>query len=118
MGLIVDEKDFGFYSRYDGKSLEGVEQGVTFSNEEENCSLSVLCHVTSQCFILLNIFWLQIVYAERPLTDNHRSLASYGLKDGDVVILRQKENADPRPSVQFPSTASHNGFTALASISR
>ncbi|XP_059944993.1 protein DDI1 homolog 2 isoform X3 [Mesoplodon densirostris] len=44
----------------------------------------------------------QIVYAERPLTDNHRSLASYGLKDGDVVILRQKENADPRPSVQFP----------------
>ncbi|XP_054435676.1 protein DDI1 homolog 2 isoform X2 [Pteronotus mesoamericanus] len=44
----------------------------------------------------------QIVYAERPLTDNHRSLASYGLKDGDVVILRQKETADPRPSVQFP----------------
>nr|XP_025043869.1 regulatory solute carrier protein family 1 member 1 isoform X3 [Pelodiscus sinensis] len=40
-----------------------------------------------------------IVYAERPLTDNHRSLASYGLKDGDVVILRQKENAEP---VQFP----------------
>ncbi|KAG6929953.1 DNA damage inducible 1 -like protein 2, partial [Chelydra serpentina] len=43
-----------------------------------------------------------IVYAERPLTDNHRSLASYGLKDGDVVILRQKENAEPRPPVQFP----------------
>ncbi|XP_074074470.1 protein DDI1 homolog 2 isoform X1 [Macrotis lagotis] len=45
----------------------------------------------------------QIVYAERPLTDNHRSLASYGLKDGDVVVLRQKENAEPRPPVQFPS---------------
>ncbi|XP_004850386.1 regulatory solute carrier protein family 1 member 1 isoform X2 [Heterocephalus glaber] len=45
----------------------------------------------------------QLVYAERPLTDNHRSLASYGLKDGDVVILRQKENADPRPAVQFPN---------------
>ncbi|XP_055978813.1 regulatory solute carrier protein family 1 member 1 isoform X1 [Sorex fumeus] len=45
----------------------------------------------------------QIVYAERPLTDNHRSLASYGLKDGDVVILRQKETADSRPSVQFPN---------------
>ncbi|XP_037001999.2 protein DDI1 homolog 2 isoform X2 [Artibeus jamaicensis] len=44
----------------------------------------------------------QIVYAERPLTDNHRSLASYGLKDGDVVILRQKETADPRPPAQFP----------------
>ncbi|XP_023578241.1 regulatory solute carrier protein family 1 member 1 isoform X2 [Octodon degus] len=45
----------------------------------------------------------QLVHAERPLTDNHRSLASYGLKDGDVVILRQKENADPRPAVQFPN---------------
>ncbi|XP_027715611.1 protein DDI1 homolog 2 isoform X2 [Vombatus ursinus] len=45
----------------------------------------------------------QIVYAERPLTDNHRSLASYGLKDGDVVVLRQKENAEPRAPVQFPS---------------
>uniref|UniRef100_A0A8C6D4E1 Ubiquitin-like domain-containing protein n=1 Tax=Moschus moschiferus TaxID=68415 RepID=A0A8C6D4E1_MOSMO len=45
----------------------------------------------------------QTVCAERPLTDNHRSLASYGLKDGDVVILRQKENTDPRPSVQFPN---------------
>ncbi|XP_065431372.1 protein DDI1 homolog 2 isoform X3 [Chrysemys picta bellii] len=44
----------------------------------------------------------QIVYAERPLTDNHRSLASYGLKDGDVVILQQKENAEPRPPVPFP----------------
>ncbi|XP_036111193.1 protein DDI1 homolog 2 isoform X2 [Molossus molossus] len=44
-----------------------------------------------------------IVYAERPLTDNHRSLASYGLKDGDVVILRQKENVDPRPSAHFPN---------------
>ncbi|XP_025059419.1 regulatory solute carrier protein family 1 member 1 isoform X1 [Alligator sinensis] len=45
---------------------------------------------------------LKIVYAERPLTDNHRSLASYGLKDGDVVILRQKENVEPRPPGNFP----------------
>lgn len=44
----------------------------------------------------------QIVYAERPLTDNNRSLASYGLKDGDVVILRQKETVEPRPSIRFP----------------
>ncbi|XP_048823514.1 protein DDI1 homolog 2 isoform X4 [Lagopus muta] len=45
----------------------------------------------------------QIVYAERPLTDNNRSLASYGLKDGDVVILRQKETIEPRPSIRFPA---------------
>ncbi|XP_054705566.1 protein DDI1 homolog 2 isoform X1 [Grus americana] len=44
----------------------------------------------------------QIVYAEQPLTDNNRSLASYGLKDGDVVILRQKETIEPRPSIRFP----------------
>ncbi|XP_029433987.1 protein DDI1 homolog 2 isoform X2 [Rhinatrema bivittatum] len=44
----------------------------------------------------------QIIYAEVPLTDSHRSLASYGLKDGDVVILRQKENADARPAASFP----------------
>ncbi|XP_062363765.1 protein DDI1 homolog 2 isoform X2 [Cinclus cinclus] len=44
----------------------------------------------------------QIVYAEQPLTDNNRSLASYGLKDGDVVILRQKETVEPRPSMRFP----------------
>nr|XP_056720901.1 protein DDI1 homolog 2 [Euleptes europaea] len=44
----------------------------------------------------------QIVYAEVPLTDNHRSLASYGLKDGDVVILQQVENAERRPGAPFP----------------
>ncbi|XP_041425827.1 protein DDI1 homolog 2 isoform X2 [Xenopus laevis] len=43
-----------------------------------------------------------IVYAERPLTDNQRSLASYGLKDGDVVILRQKEAPETRPAAPFP----------------
>ncbi|XP_037059060.1 regulatory solute carrier protein family 1 member 1 isoform X2 [Peromyscus leucopus] len=56
---------------------------------------------------------LEIVYAERPLTDNHRSLASYGLKDGDVVILRQKENADPRPPVQF-SNLPRIDFSSIA----
>ncbi|KAL8198231.1 UNVERIFIED_CONTAM: cyanamide hydratase [Gekko kuhli] len=44
----------------------------------------------------------QIVYAEVPLTDNHRSLASYGLKDGDVVILQQVEDAERRPPAPFP----------------
>ncbi|XP_015268110.1 PREDICTED: protein DDI1 homolog 2 isoform X2 [Gekko japonicus] len=51
----------------------------------------------------------QIVYAEVPLTDNHRSLASYGLKDGDVVVLQQMENAERRapfpglPRIDFSS---------------
>ncbi|XP_063798147.1 protein DDI1 homolog 2 isoform X2 [Pseudophryne corroboree] len=43
-----------------------------------------------------------IIYAERPLTDNQRSLSSYGLKDGDVVVLRQKDPTEARPAAQFP----------------
>ncbi|KAM5125203.1 protein DDI1 homolog 2 [Mantella aurantiaca] len=44
-----------------------------------------------------------IIYAERPLTDNQRSLSSYGLKDGDVVILRQKDPAEARPAASLPA---------------
>ncbi|XP_069096137.1 uncharacterized protein [Pleurodeles waltl] len=43
-----------------------------------------------------------IIYAEQPLTDNQRSLSSYGLKDGDVVVLRQKETVEPHPAAPFP----------------
>lgn len=43
-----------------------------------------------------------IIYAEQPLTDNQRSLSSYGLKDGDVVVLQQKEIAEPRPAAPLP----------------
>uniref|UniRef100_A0A8C6YJ83 Ubiquitin-like domain-containing protein n=1 Tax=Naja naja TaxID=35670 RepID=A0A8C6YJ83_NAJNA len=44
----------------------------------------------------------QIIFAEQPLTDNHRSLASYGLKDGDVVILQQVENGQAQSTGPFP----------------
>ncbi|XP_072461022.1 protein DDI1 homolog 2-like isoform X2 [Notamacropus eugenii] len=37
----------------------------------------------------------QIVFAENRLEDNHRSLASYGLRDGDVVVLRQARHEEP-----------------------
>lgn len=55
----------------------------------------------------------QIIYMERLLEDDRGSLGSYGLKDGDVVVLLQKENAGPRPSgrasiqprVDFPGIA-------------
>lgn len=43
-----------------------------------------------------------IIYAEQPLTDNQRSLSSYGLKDGDVVVLQQKEIVEPRPAAPLP----------------
>lgn len=41
---------------------------------------------------------IQIVYMERLLMDDYCSLGSYGLKDGDVVVLLQKENVGPRPT--------------------
>ncbi|XP_036921229.1 protein DDI1 homolog 1 [Sturnira hondurensis] len=39
---------------------------------------------------------IQIFYMERLLTNDHSSLGSYGLKDGDVVVLLQKESVGPR----------------------
>ncbi|XP_058258437.1 protein DDI1 homolog 2 isoform X2 [Hemibagrus wyckioides] len=44
---------------------------------------------------------IQISYAEQPLRDLTRALGNYGLKDGDVVVLRQAER---RPAAQpsFP----------------
>lgn len=93
-----------------GKWLEGLSRELTFSSEDENCGLSVLCFVTSQHFILFKSFLVVDCLAERPLTDNPRSTESSGLRMADVVILRQKENADPRPSVQFPSKAACNDF--------
>ncbi|XP_026361662.1 protein DDI1 homolog 1 [Ursus americanus] len=40
---------------------------------------------------------IQILFLERLLADDHCSLGSYGLRDGDVVVLLQKEAAGPRP---------------------
>lgn len=45
----------------------------------------------------------QIFYMERLLADDHSTLGSYGLKDGDVVVLLQKENVEPRPSGRLSS---------------
>ncbi|XP_045674255.1 protein DDI1 homolog 1 [Phyllostomus hastatus] len=45
----------------------------------------------------------QIFYMERLLADDHASLGSYGLKDGDVVVLLQKENVGPQPSGRLSS---------------
>lgn len=43
---------------------------------------------------------IQISYAEQPLQDPTRALGNYGLKDGDVVVLRQAESLlGPQPKV-------------------
>uniref|UniRef100_H2N1T7 DNA-damage inducible protein 2 n=1 Tax=Oryzias latipes TaxID=8090 RepID=H2N1T7_ORYLA len=43
---------------------------------------------------------IQITYVEQPLKDPTRALGNYGVKDGDVVVLRQ---ADRRPPPTLPS---------------
>ncbi|XP_064161205.1 protein DDI1 homolog 2 isoform X2 [Anguilla rostrata] len=45
---------------------------------------------------------IQISYAEQPLQDPTRALGTYGLKDGDVVVLRQAERRAPPPQPSFP----------------
>uniref|UniRef100_A0A8C7BYH0 DNA damage inducible 1 homolog 1 n=1 Tax=Neovison vison TaxID=452646 RepID=A0A8C7BYH0_NEOVI len=47
----------------------------------------------------------QIFFLERLLADERRSLGSYGLRDGDVVVLLQKEGAGPRPPGRTSSLA-------------
>ncbi|KAJ8401282.1 hypothetical protein AAFF_G00385130 [Aldrovandia affinis] len=44
---------------------------------------------------------IQISYAQQPLQDPTRALGTYGLKDGDVVVLRQAERRPP-PQPAFP----------------
>ncbi|XP_041944332.1 protein DDI1 homolog 2 isoform X3 [Alosa sapidissima] len=55
---------------------------------------------------------IQISYAEQPLRDPTRSLGTYGLKDGDVLVLRQAERRPPAqpsfpglPRIDFSSIA-------------
>lgn len=52
--------------------------------------------------------FLQISHAEQPLRDFTRALGNYGLKDGDVVVLRQAERR-PAPQPSFPGTHFQSG---------
>nr|XP_046167523.1 uncharacterized protein LOC124003379 isoform X1 [Oncorhynchus gorbuscha] len=45
---------------------------------------------------------IQITYAEQPLKDLTCALGTYGLKDGDVVVLRQVERRQPPAQPVFP----------------
>uniref|UniRef100_H0UUW6 DNA damage inducible 1 homolog 1 n=1 Tax=Cavia porcellus TaxID=10141 RepID=H0UUW6_CAVPO len=69
------------------------------SPDFELCNFKVLCELESR----VPAEEIQIVYMERFLTDNHCSLGSYGLKDGDVVVLLQRDNVGSRPPGQTPN---------------
>lgn len=52
---------------------------------------------------------LQITYAEQPLKDLTCALGTYGLKDGDVVVLRQVERRQLPAQPVFPGKVSASG---------
>uniref|UniRef100_UPI00398EF52A protein DDI1 homolog 2 isoform X3 n=1 Tax=Pristiophorus japonicus TaxID=55135 RepID=UPI00398EF52A len=52
----------------------------------------------------------QIIFAERPLTDDRLTLTAYGLKDGDVLVLRQLDRPPVQSSLPLP------GVTGLPRI--
>ncbi|XP_008406915.1 protein DDI1 homolog 2 isoform X2 [Poecilia reticulata] len=45
---------------------------------------------------------IQITYVEQPLQDPTRALGTYGVKDGDVVVLRQADRRPPQTQPAFP----------------
>ncbi|KAF7668504.1 hypothetical protein LDENG_00007010 [Lucifuga dentata] len=45
---------------------------------------------------------IQITYVEQPLIDPTRALGTYGVKDGDVVVLRQADRRPPPTQPAFP----------------
>ncbi|XP_038551749.1 protein DDI1 homolog 2 isoform X2 [Micropterus salmoides] len=45
---------------------------------------------------------IQVTYVEQPLTDPTRALGTYGVKDGDVVVLRQADRRPPPTQPGFP----------------
>ncbi|XP_008828237.1 protein DDI1 homolog 1 [Nannospalax galili] len=63
------------------------------SPDFELCNFRVLCELESG----VPAGEIQITYKEQLLTDDHCSLGTYGLKDGDMVILLQKDNMGSRP---------------------
>ncbi|XP_019521071.1 PREDICTED: protein DDI1 homolog 1 isoform X2 [Hipposideros armiger] len=76
------------------KDLSEVTFSIQVSSDFELHNFRVLCELESG----IPAEEIQIIYMEQLLTDDHCSLGSYGLKDGDVVVLLQKENVGPQPS--------------------
>lgn len=91
------------------KDLSEATFSLQVSPDFELHNFRVLCELESG----IPAEEIQIVYMERLLGDDHYSLGSYGLKDGDVVVLLQKENVGSRapgrtsslPQRDFPGTA-------------
>ncbi|XP_055471371.1 protein DDI1 homolog 1 [Psammomys obesus] len=89
------------------RDLTEVTFSLQVSPDFELCNFRVLCELEAG----VPAEEIQIIYMEQLLTDDHCSLGTYGLKDGDMVVLLQKDNMGPRAQGRTPShpRADHTG---------
>ncbi|KAK2099400.1 DNA damage-inducible protein 1 [Saguinus oedipus] len=81
------------------RDLSEVTFSLQVSPDFELRNFKVLCEVESR----VPADEIQIIHMERLLIDDHCSLGSYGLKDGDVVVLLQRDNVGPRAPGRAPN---------------
>ncbi|XP_006833844.1 PREDICTED: protein DDI1 homolog 1 [Chrysochloris asiatica] len=75
------------------RDLSEITFSLQVSHDFELHNFRVLCELESG----IPVEETEIIYMEQLLDDDQCSLGSYGLKDGDVVVLLQKENLGSRP---------------------
>ncbi|XP_027786249.1 protein DDI1 homolog 1 [Marmota flaviventris] len=81
------------------RDLSEATFSLQVSPDFELCNFRVLCELESG----VPVDEIQIFHMERILADDHYSLGSYGLKDGDVVVLLQKDNVGSWPVGRTPN---------------
>uniref|UniRef100_A0A8D2DEB9 DNA damage inducible 1 homolog 1 n=1 Tax=Sciurus vulgaris TaxID=55149 RepID=A0A8D2DEB9_SCIVU len=81
------------------RDLSEATFSLQVSPDFELCNFRVLCELESG----VPVEEIQIFHMERLLAEDHYSLGSYGLKDGDVVVLLQKDNMGSRPVGRTPN---------------
>ncbi|XP_002822458.2 protein DDI1 homolog 1 [Pongo abelii] len=81
------------------RDLSEVTFSLQVSPDFELRNFKVLCEAESR----VPAEEIQIIHMERLLIEDHCSLGSYGLKDGDIVVLLQKDNVGPRAPGRAPN---------------
>ncbi|XP_028746817.1 protein DDI1 homolog 1 [Peromyscus leucopus] len=81
------------------RDLTEVTFSLQVSPDFELCNFRVLCELESG----VPAEEIQFIYMEQLLTDDHCSLGTYGFKDGDMVVLLQKENVGLRAPGRTPN---------------
>lgn len=81
------------------RDLSEVTFSLQLSSDFQLHDLRLLCELESG----IPAAETQLFFQERPLKDEHGSLGSCGIKDGDVLVLLQKESLGPRPSGRVAS---------------